>query len=249
MNPTPIPPLTQSQTERLAQIAAESASQFLQAGLTGITLFSLITNLALIALIFAILWFLLRRTGTERELNKQILESVSDKYTELASDTKQELKQSNENRIKLFEATHEQTSATNKQTEVLESMNRSLVTNQSMLGDTLDRVDMNVLRVVNGFGALDENIRTIGDAVRGNPADHRQVLDALKDIASAQTKIFNLIDSRLPERSKVDTPSPMRATGGLPAPSADLIKLKLDTNEVKVTKPVKPEDADLKPTG
>lgn len=102
----------------------------------------------------------------------------------------------------------------------------------------IDRVDTNILGVVNGFGSLDEKIRLILKAVENNPADHRHVLEALSNLATAQTKIFTLIDSRLPASAKTITPPlPSHAPGHFAPPSADLINIKRDTNQFKAIAP------------
>ena len=101
----------------------------------------------------------------------------------------------------------------------------------------IERVDINILNVVNGFGNLDEKIRRILEAVESNPEDHRHVLEALANLAIAQNKIFTLIDSRLPANAKTITPSipPLP-----PAPSSDLITLmRRSTDEFTL---VRPED-------
>lgn len=103
------------------------------------------------------------------------------------------------------------------------------------LTSAIDRVDINILDVVNGFGGLDENIREILKLVENNPEDHRHVLEALASLAIAQTKIFTLIDSRLPPSARTETPTPMRATLH-PATEA------LRKRETDLSKAVKPED-------
>lgn len=109
----------------------------------------------------------------------------------------------------------------------------------------IDRVDVNILSVVNGFGGLDENIRAILKLVENNPEDHRHVLEALSSLADAQTKIFELIDSRLPERAKTTTPTPLARTADDQGFRLAIeAKRKQATDEMQA---VKPEDEPPKP--
>lgn len=227
MNPTQV---AQSEAERIAQIAAESANQFLQAGQLGITLFALIIAFALIILMFAMLWFLLRRSGIEREM----LKKSSDTNNALAATVIEENKNSQESRAKQVDAIYKQTDSNDR----LNGTIIKFIENQSLQGDTLDRLDVNVLKVVNGFGTLDEVLHTIESAVKNNPVDHASVLDALRNLATAQEKIFTLIDSRLPERAKTDTPTPMTLH-----PATEMLR-KLRTDEVKSPNvaPPKPDE-------
>lgn len=231
MNPTPLPP---SEASQIAQIAAESANQFLQAGITGIALFALIVAFALIIMVIVVIWFLLKRSGSEGAIIKQQAAQNADLIVEL----REENKNAQASREKQIEAT-------NKQTDSNESVNgtlRMFLEKQSLQEDTLDKMNVNILTVVNGFGAVNEGISRIEKAVKGNPDDHAAVLDALKDIASAQTKIFNLIDSRLPASAKTETPTPLRPNAPTlpPAPSIEALNLKRTTD---VFATVKPEDS------
>lgn len=154
----------------------------------------------------------------------------------------------------------EDTLATTKELTGLQSINNDLVaalridvsawpkevmssmgTLEKNLTTGIDRIDVNVLRVVNGFGSLDETVRDIAKLVQNNPNDHQQVLEALQHIAAAQQQIFTLIDSRLPASAKTDTPAPLRHAPALPpAPSNEALNLKRTTD---VFTSVKPEDA------
>lgn len=223
-------------SQQTAQIVSDTASQFLQAGMAGITLFALIVTLAAIVMVFVVIRFLTRRSDTERELLRQ----ASEANAQLAVTIREEYRKGQESRDKQVDAVYKQTESNDK----LNTTMRSFLEKQSLQEDTLDKMNLNILTVVNGFGAVNEGIGRIEKAVQDNPTDHQTVLDVVKKISEAQDKLFTLIDSRLPERSKIDTPPLMNAA----APSAELLKLKRDTNQVKA---VKPEDADppLKPTG
>lgn len=196
MNPTPLP---LSEAERIAQIAADSASQFLQAGTIGITLFSQIITLVAIVMVFVVIWFLNKRSTSEQLVIKQ----QASQNAELIVELREENKNAQASREKQVEATNRQADSN----EAVNTTLRMFLEKQSMQEDTLDKMNVNILTVVNGFGAVNEGISRIEKAVQDNPADHQTVLEALKGLAEVQDKIFKLIDSRLPERAKTDTPA------------------------------------------
>lgn len=229
MNPTP--QVSQSQAAQVAQIASDTASEFIQAGLVGIALFSLIVTLTTLIVVGIVIWFLNKRSSSEQV----VIEQQAAQNADLIIELREENRKAQASRDKQADATNRQADSN----EGLITTMRDFLEKQSLQGDTLDRIDLNILNVVNGFGALGETVREIGKKVERNPDDHQLVLDALKDISQAQTKIFNLIDSRLPERAKTDTPAPIRAQLH---PATEILR-KRETDQVpKLDASKRPED-------
>lgn len=143
--------------------------------------------------------------------------------------------QNDNHRAELVSATKELTALQAENNKEVAALRDDMRLIPSTLMPAIDRVDINILNVVNGFGGLDENIREILKAVKNNPEDHRHVLEALASLATAQATIFNLIDTRLPASVKTTTPTPMRATL---SPATEAYRKR----ETDLNKAVKPED-------
>lgn len=188
----------------------DTSNAILQAGVNGLAFLALLAVvLSVIAVIYTVRSNNIR-IKSENELNGQLITSFSTNIAGVMSKVEAAISRQNDINEKRADSITRQTASTDHMAEVMETMSFKIGESNSMLGETLDRVDLNVLKVVNGFGSLDESIRGIEKAVKDNPSDHAAVVEALKNLSEAQEKIFKLIDSRLPERAKVDTPSPMR---------------------------------------
>lgn len=229
-------------TPQTAQTALDTATQFLQAGVLGLALAALIVALSAMGVAIFVIRYTGGRAKGDNELASKLISSYNTEIAGLIGETKSAIVKQTESSEKKNELTIRQTTSLDRQTEVIEELGANFRNYQTMTADGLESLSTNVLRVVNGFGTLDELIRGIDKAVKGSPEDHKQVLEALTHISEAQDKILTLIDSRLPESAKTATPTPMRQ----PTAPDDLgyrllAEKKRETNQVpKIAPP--PED-------
>ncbi len=111
----------------------------------------------------------------------------------------------------------------------------------------LERVDIGILNVVNGFGSLGEGMRSIEKSVEKTPVDLQTVIDVQHKILECAQTIFKLIDTRLPASAKTITP-PL-ATHPPDTLGYDLLKearRKIETDQIPKVKPedITPPDKD-----
>lgn len=227
-----------------AQTALDTATQFLQAGVLGLALAALIVALSAMGVAIFVIRYTGGRAKGDNELTSKLISSFNTELAGLIVETKTAIVKQTESNEKRGEIAARQTASMDHQTEVIEQLGFNFKSYQSMTADGLEGLTTNILNVVTRFAALDENIRTIEGAVKNNPSDHQAVLDALKNLSAAQDKIFNLIDSRLPERAKTDTPAPMRLH-----PATDVFRKRETDSVPKVEPGTKPDEPPLKPTG
>lgn len=225
-------------TPQTAQAALDTATQFLQAGVLGLALAALIVALSAMGVAIFVIRYTGGRAKSDNELTSRLITSYNTDIAGLIGETKSAITKQNDINEKRTDALNRQVVSLDHQTEVIEQLGFNFKSYQSMTADGLEGLSTNILNVVNRFGALDESIRTIEKAVENNPGDHRQVLEALVNMSAAQEKIFTLIDSRLPERAKTDTPTPMTLH-----PATEMLR-KLRTDEVKSPNvaPPKPDE-------